>query len=117
MPLAEVLVLAVTAGAGRMPPPTSTRISAILKYVQGHSSPVNILAQGLSQLYARQDHAGIDIQTVVQNGDRSLKHDRNMQRGRRVVQIGCHTHVMQCHQQLITVVLRRRMCTAVRWYP
>ena len=41
--LAEILVLDGTAAAGRMAPPTSTRISARMKCVQGHSSPVNVL--------------------------------------------------------------------------
>ena len=40
--LAEILVVAGTAGAGGMAPPTSTRISARMKGFQGHSSPVNI---------------------------------------------------------------------------
>ena len=40
--LAEMLVLAATAGAGRMAPPTSTKISAGLKCVQGHVSRVNM---------------------------------------------------------------------------
>ena len=40
--LAEILVLAGTAGAGGMAPPTSTGISDRLKCVQGHSSAVNI---------------------------------------------------------------------------
>ena len=35
-------VLAGTAGAGGMAPPTSTRISARTKRVQEHSSPVNV---------------------------------------------------------------------------
>ena len=38
--LAEILVLAGTAGAGGMPPPTSARISARLKCVHEHSSPL-----------------------------------------------------------------------------
>ena len=38
--LAEILVMAVTAGAGGMAPPTSTRISDRLKRVQRHVSPV-----------------------------------------------------------------------------
>ena len=37
--LGEMLVLAGTAGAGSMTPPTSTRISARLKCGQGHVSP------------------------------------------------------------------------------
>ena len=36
--LAEILVLAGTAGAGRMAPPTITRIPARLRCVQEHSS-------------------------------------------------------------------------------
>ena len=40
--LAEILVLADTVGAGRMAPPTSTRISAGMKCVQEHNSPVNV---------------------------------------------------------------------------
>ena len=40
--LAEIVVLAGTAGAGGMTPPTSTRISARMKRVQEHSSPVNM---------------------------------------------------------------------------
>ena len=40
--LPEILVLAGTTGAGRMTPPTSARISARLKRVQGHVSPVNV---------------------------------------------------------------------------
>ena len=39
--LAETLALAGTTGAGRMAPPTRTRISAKLKRVQGHSVPVD----------------------------------------------------------------------------
>ena len=41
--LAEIQVLAGTAGAGRIAPPTSTRISARLKLVQRHVSPVNMV--------------------------------------------------------------------------
>ena len=41
--LAEILVLDGTAGADKMAPPTSTRIFARLKRVQGHGSPVNVL--------------------------------------------------------------------------
>ena len=44
--LADILVLADGAGADRMAPPTCTRISARLKYVQGHVSPVNNAAGG-----------------------------------------------------------------------
>ena len=40
--LAEILVLAGTAGASGMAPPTSTRISARLKRVQEHNLRVNI---------------------------------------------------------------------------
>ena len=40
--LAEILVLAGTASAGRMAPPASTRISAWLKRIQEHGSPVNV---------------------------------------------------------------------------
>ena len=40
--LAEILVLAGTAGAGRMAPPTSTRISARMNRVKGHVSSVDI---------------------------------------------------------------------------
>ena len=36
-----------TAGAGRMAPSTSTRISARLKCVQGHSSHVNVHARNV----------------------------------------------------------------------
>ena len=43
--LAEILVLAGTAGAGGMAPPTSTRISARMKSGQGHGSAVAMLAQ------------------------------------------------------------------------
>ena len=39
---AEILVLPGTAGAGRMAPPTSTRISFRVKCVQRHILPVNI---------------------------------------------------------------------------
>ena len=42
--LAEILVLAGTAGAGGMAPPASTMISASMKCVQGHSSRVNVQA-------------------------------------------------------------------------
>ena len=42
--LADILVLAGAASASGMTPPTSTRISASLKCVQGHSSPVNMLS-------------------------------------------------------------------------
>ena len=41
--LAEILVPDGTAGADKMAPPTSTRISARLKRFQEHSSPVNSL--------------------------------------------------------------------------
>ena len=44
--LAEILVLAGTASAGRMAPPASTSISARLKRVQRHISPVN-MAHGI----------------------------------------------------------------------
>ena len=40
--LAETLVLAGTAGVSGMAPPTSTRISARLKFVQGHVSPGSV---------------------------------------------------------------------------
>ena len=40
--LAEILVLAGTTGTGGMAPPTSTRIPARLKFVQGHVSRVSI---------------------------------------------------------------------------
>ena len=40
--LEDIVVLTGTTGAGRMAPPTSTRISARLKCVQQHSSRVNI---------------------------------------------------------------------------
>ena len=40
--LAEILVLAGTADAGGMAPPTSTRMSARLKCVQERSSPVHM---------------------------------------------------------------------------
>ena len=40
--LAEILVLAGSAGAGGMAPPASTRISARLQRFLEHSSPVNI---------------------------------------------------------------------------
>ena len=40
--LAEILVLVGTAGASGMTPPSSTRISARMKCVQEHSSPVNM---------------------------------------------------------------------------
>ena len=46
--LAEILVLAGTTGAGRMAPPASTRISARMKHVLGHSSPVNVQVSRLS---------------------------------------------------------------------
>ena len=39
---ADTLVLAGTAGAGGIAPPTSTRTSATLERVQEHSSPVNM---------------------------------------------------------------------------
>ena len=39
--LAEILVLAGTAGTGGLTPPTLTRISVKMKCVQGHVSPVN----------------------------------------------------------------------------
>ena len=39
--LAEILVLAITAGAGKMAPSTSTRMSAVMNCVQGHASPVD----------------------------------------------------------------------------
>ena len=44
--LAEILVLAGAAGAGGMAPPANTRISARLKRVIGHSSPVNVVEVG-----------------------------------------------------------------------
>ena len=62
--LAEILVLAGTAGAGGMAPPASTRISARLKRDQEHSSPVNIQSNCsdvtfLSQITAaRHSHDG-----------------------------------------------------------
>ena len=40
--LADIIALAGTAGAGIMAPPTSTRITARLKRVHGHVSPVNV---------------------------------------------------------------------------
>ena len=42
--LAEILVLAGTAGAGRMAPPASTGISAMMRCVQGHVSRVYMSA-------------------------------------------------------------------------
>ena len=39
---AEILLLAGNSGAGGMAPPTNNRISARLKCVQEHSSPVNV---------------------------------------------------------------------------
>ena len=66
---AGILVLAGTAGAGRMTPPTSIRISARLKCVHGpHVLPVNVLraAQARAQpvgAAAVPDHA-IDIAIV-----------------------------------------------------
>ena len=44
--LAVILVLAGIAGAGRKALPASTRISARMKHVQGHSSPVNVESRG-----------------------------------------------------------------------
>ena len=44
--LAEILVLACTAGANGMAPPTITRISARMKRVLGHSSAVNMFSLG-----------------------------------------------------------------------
>ena len=43
--LAEIMVLAGTAGAGRMAPSASTRISARLKFIQEHSSVVKLCAE------------------------------------------------------------------------
>ena len=42
--LTEILVMAGTARADRMAPPTSTRVSDGLNCVQEHNSPVNIIA-------------------------------------------------------------------------
>ena len=47
--LAETLALAGTTGAGRMAPPTRTRISAKLKRVQGHSSSGKVVPTEPSQ--------------------------------------------------------------------
>ena len=45
--LAEIMVLAGTAGAGRMAPPDSTRLSSRIKCVQEHSSPANVCSKQL----------------------------------------------------------------------
>ena len=44
-PANNILVLAGTAGAGGMAPSTSARISARLKCVPGHASPVNLVTR------------------------------------------------------------------------
>ena len=48
--LADILLLAGTAGASRMVIPASTRISFRLNYVQGHVSPVNMHPGNLTGL-------------------------------------------------------------------
>ena len=48
--LADILVLAGTAGAGIMAPPASIRISAMMNCVQGHGSRVNVCRQGIRAL-------------------------------------------------------------------
>ena len=46
--MAEIIVLAGTAGAGANAPSTSIRISARIKCVQEHSSPVSVFVFGAS---------------------------------------------------------------------
>ena len=60
--LAEMLVLVATAGAGRMAPPTSTRIPAMLKRVQSHVSLVN----GVT------DHAILSSGVLARDGDLAI---------------------------------------------
>ena len=54
--LAEILVLADTADAGRMAPPASTGISARMKYLQGQVSRVNVHAVATVKASAVEQH-------------------------------------------------------------
>ena len=73
---AEILVLAAAAGAGGMAPPTSTRISARLKRVQEHSSPVSVVPWcPLPQFWHEPRHAlrGADFAIISRRGYQGAK--------------------------------------------
>ena len=63
--LAEILVLAGIAGAGRMTPPASTRIPARLKCVRENSSPMSTLASSRSHLHAESLARGVSVIRVM----------------------------------------------------
>ena len=69
--LAGILVLAGTAGAGRMAPPNSTRISAWMKCALGHVTPVSMCRTRRRRVLRQALHEQPTGQTANQQVERS----------------------------------------------